>query len=185
MVFAEGKEAPAAGGGGGQRLVTADGTYATQSALSAPGVGSASKKSDEKRWASRNGSLSGGSPPQYFAFQPRFRENPIQDGGCSKIPWEGRAGVRGWTYILHFQHVAVQGIEWRVETWRDRPLIASIASDLLVPDLFRSFNQAKWNLVSGLLNFCSGVRALRFRPWFACGPCHSSLAASWPHTPVV
>ena len=35
---------------GGQRLVTADGTYATQSALSTPGITSLTKKDDEKRW---------------------------------------------------------------------------------------------------------------------------------------
>lgn len=34
---------------GGQRLVTADGTYATQSALSTPGITSLTKKDDEKR----------------------------------------------------------------------------------------------------------------------------------------
>ena len=34
---------------GGQRLVTADGTYATQSALSAPGITSLLKKDEEKR----------------------------------------------------------------------------------------------------------------------------------------
>lgn len=34
---------------GGQRLVTADGTYATQSALSAPGITSLVKKDEEKR----------------------------------------------------------------------------------------------------------------------------------------
>lgn len=34
---------------GGQRLMTADGTYATQSALSAPGITSLLKKDEEKR----------------------------------------------------------------------------------------------------------------------------------------
>ena len=51
MLSVEGKES-SSGSSGAQRLVTADGTYATQSALSAPGVGTTSKKDDEKRLSS-------------------------------------------------------------------------------------------------------------------------------------
>lgn len=45
----EGSEQGASQTSGGQRLVTADGTYATQSALSTPGITSLTKKDDEKR----------------------------------------------------------------------------------------------------------------------------------------
>ncbi|XP_015757207.1 PREDICTED: coatomer subunit beta-like [Acropora digitifera] len=43
------EQAPSSQMAGGQRLVTADGTYATQSALSAPGITSLLKKDEEKR----------------------------------------------------------------------------------------------------------------------------------------
>ena len=43
------EQAPSSQMTGGQRLVTADGTYATQSALSAPGITSLLKKDEEKR----------------------------------------------------------------------------------------------------------------------------------------
>ncbi|KAL9984992.1 hypothetical protein ACROYT_G007343 [Oculina patagonica] len=45
----EGSEQTSSQAIGGQRLVTADGTYATQSALSTPGITSLVKKDDEKR----------------------------------------------------------------------------------------------------------------------------------------
>jgi hypothetical protein len=49
MCFLAGEEAPVTGGGG-QRLVTADGTYATQSAFSQPGLTAGlAKQSEEKR----------------------------------------------------------------------------------------------------------------------------------------
>lgn len=48
--FLESEQAAASQSVGGQRLVTADGTYATQSALSAPGITSLVKKDDEKRY---------------------------------------------------------------------------------------------------------------------------------------
>lgn len=44
-----GSEQTSSQASGGQRLVTADGTYATQSALSTPGITSLVKKDDEKR----------------------------------------------------------------------------------------------------------------------------------------
>lgn len=48
-VYSLGSEQAASQSSGGQRLVTADGTYATQSALSTPGITSLMKKGDEKR----------------------------------------------------------------------------------------------------------------------------------------
>ncbi|RMX42493.1 hypothetical protein pdam_00020420 [Pocillopora damicornis] len=45
----EGSDQSASQTSGGQRLVTADGTYATQSALSTPGITSLTKKDDENR----------------------------------------------------------------------------------------------------------------------------------------
>jgi len=49
VLFCLGSEQTPAQSSGGQRLVTADGTYATQSALSTPGITSLVKKDDEKR----------------------------------------------------------------------------------------------------------------------------------------
>ena len=49
FVLVLGSEQTPSQSSGGQRLVTADGTYATQSALSTPGITSLVKKDDEKR----------------------------------------------------------------------------------------------------------------------------------------